>query len=176
MNDGLKQRMIGAIVLVALAIVFIPVVLDENQTRPRDFKVEIPEKPVISLAPIDRPKQPSLAVASSNDNQSGPKPDSPSHETGDSKTSKAELFDESGMPMSWTLQLAAFKEQPNAEALRDNLRKSGYNSYLKIDRTRQPVLSRVFVGPELDYARLLELQKKLKKELQLEGIIVRFLP
>jgi DedD protein len=178
-NDGLKQRVIGAIVLVALAIVFIPIIFDENQTGPSNVELEIPKKPKISMLPIERAKPPELD-AKIVERPKAPTPEVvpalPKETVDTPSIDEAALFDNANMPVSWTLQLGTFKDQNNAETLRDRLRKSGYKAYLKVDRTEKPNLSRVYIGPDLDHKRLSDIQVKLKKEIKLDGIIIRFLP
>ena len=165
--------MVGAIVIVAIAIVFIPIVFDEGRTRPLDIQVNIPEKPVISQVPIEKPKRPTLDVVAASKQASTTSTPKKADSSVEINTKK---FDENKLPMSWSVQLATFKEQKNAGTLRDKLRKSGYKSYLKVENGKKTKLHRVFVGPELDYKRISVLQKKLKKQFKLEGFIVRFQP
>ncbi|WP_370978872.1 SPOR domain-containing protein [Agaribacterium sp. ZY112] len=56
MNDGLKQRIIGALVLVALAIIFVPVIFDKERITPVDRTTQIPKAPDIEVLPLpERP-------------------------------------------------------------------------------------------------------------------------
>lgn len=43
--DGLKQRIIGALVLVSLAVIFVPMVFDEPHTERTSTSIKIPEEP-----------------------------------------------------------------------------------------------------------------------------------
>lgn len=45
MNDGLKQRIIGAAVLLALAVIFVPVIFDKERITPVDRNTQIPIMP-----------------------------------------------------------------------------------------------------------------------------------
>ena len=45
MNDGLKQRIIGAVVLLALAVIFVPVIFDKERITPVDRNTQIPIMP-----------------------------------------------------------------------------------------------------------------------------------
>lgn len=46
MDSALKQRLVGAIVLVALAVIFLPMMLDGSGTSgPREIAIEIPAQP-----------------------------------------------------------------------------------------------------------------------------------
>ena len=55
MNDGLKQRIIGAVVLLALAVIFVPVIFDKERITPVDRKTQIPIMPPI-IAQTDAAK------------------------------------------------------------------------------------------------------------------------
>jgi len=56
MNDGLKQRIIGAMVLVALGIIFLPVLFDKERIAPVDRQTQIPLAP--DIVPSDMPSPP----------------------------------------------------------------------------------------------------------------------
>lgn len=43
--DGLKQRVIGAVVLVSLAVIFVPMLFDEPHTERSSRVIDIPEQP-----------------------------------------------------------------------------------------------------------------------------------
>ncbi|MGC8119019.1 SPOR domain-containing protein [Marinobacter sp. VGCF2001] len=43
--DGLKQRIIGALVLVSLAVIFVPMIFDEPHTQRQSTPITIPEEP-----------------------------------------------------------------------------------------------------------------------------------
>lgn len=54
MEDGLKQRLIGAIVLIALAVIFLPAILDgKKQVQTKSEAVVVPDRPKFEvIAPI----------------------------------------------------------------------------------------------------------------------------
>jgi len=79
-------------------------------------------------------------------------------------------LDAQGVPVAWTLQLAAFKERGNAEGLRDRLLKAGYKAYVR----EKNALTRVFVGPEVQRSQLEQLKVQFQREMKLDGLILRF--
>jgi DedD protein len=82
----------------------------------------------------------------------------------------APAIDQQGVPVAWTLQLASFKDEANARALRKQLIGAGYKVYTQ----RQTDIYRVYVGPELKKERLESLKENLKGEYGLDGMIIRF--
>lgn len=53
MEQNLKQRLVGAVVLISLAVIFLPLVFDGQQQRIDTAPYAIPEKPVISIVAPD---------------------------------------------------------------------------------------------------------------------------
>lgn len=56
--DGLKQRIIGALVLVALAVIFVPMVFDEPHTGRTSTTITIPEEPPFPVVDDPYEQQP----------------------------------------------------------------------------------------------------------------------
>lgn len=62
MEQNLKQRLVGAVVLISLAVIFLPLVFDGQQQRIDTAPYAIPEKPVISIvAPDVKPLEQAVA-------------------------------------------------------------------------------------------------------------------
>ncbi len=55
MNDILKQRLVGALILVALGVVFWPIIFVEPGERPEAEQNRIPPAPAVDAAPIEPP-------------------------------------------------------------------------------------------------------------------------
>ncbi|MAR93172.1 MAG: SPOR domain-containing protein [Pseudomonadota bacterium] len=53
MDQNLKQRLVGAIVLISLAVIFLPLVFDGQQQRIHTEDYEFPEEPVITIEDDD---------------------------------------------------------------------------------------------------------------------------
>ena len=59
MNEHVKQRLVGAVVLVSLAVIFIPMLLDSGEKGGMPlFGSNIPEKPDYQFEPLDSPLEP----------------------------------------------------------------------------------------------------------------------
>jgi DedD protein len=56
-NDILKQRLVGALILVALGVVFWPIIFVEPGERPGMERGRIPPPPIIDTTPIESPEQ-----------------------------------------------------------------------------------------------------------------------
>ena len=157
MDKMLQQRIVGAIVLVALGVIFIPALLDGSGYKSRHQKtVEIPSKPTFPAAdkqsvkpiptPIDKKKK---AVA----------------EKKKEKPAKA--------IQSWALQVGTFDNKKNAIAFRDKLRKKKHTAYVEAARADGKDIFRVRIGPELDKSWLEKIRDMLKKEQKIDAFIVK---
>ncbi|MBJ6137772.1 SPOR domain-containing protein [Marinobacter litoralis] len=55
--DGLKQRIIGALVLISLAVIFVPMIFDEPHSQRKTTSITIPEEP--PFPEVEMPDEPS---------------------------------------------------------------------------------------------------------------------
>ena len=153
--------MIGAILLVALGVIFIPVFLDGSGFKSRNTRsIEVPPEPSFPplsetelkpVQPVHSRQQPAQAAP-----QNRPK-------TGTVAKQKKKAF---------SLQVSTVTIKENAYDLRDKLRKEGYVAYVET-RTKDGKTSyRVRIGPELDKSKLEKMKATIKKEQGLDGFIV----
>ena len=64
MNDILKQRLVGALILVALGVVFWPIIFVEPGSRVEPGQVDIPPPPAVDTTPIEPPRADQWRVSS----------------------------------------------------------------------------------------------------------------
>jgi DedD protein len=57
LNDILKQRLVGALILVALGVVFWPIIFVEPGSQPEAEQARIPPRPEVNTTPIEPPDQ-----------------------------------------------------------------------------------------------------------------------
>lgn len=203
LDRRLKQRIVGALVLVALAVIFLPMLLtrhDEQReiqvnappmpsapavVEPQPQPVEVPEPPAV-VQGVEQPEvsggEPVVVEDASAPAQSRslPPPIAPVPSVGQAPAQPTTArpveptsgLDAAGLPVSWSIQLASLSSRANAEALVQRLRSSGYNGYMRsVDG-----MNRVFVGPVVDRAEATRMRDQLKRQLQLNGFLVRFEP
>ncbi len=181
MDDGLKQRLIGAIVIIAAAIIFIPMIFDDSGSSPADIQVDIPQKPDVPKLEFSKPRQPEVTPEMKAQPEflpetSAANPAAPGAPAGDAANLDSKPAASASGVAGWAVQLGSFEELENSETLRDKLRKAGYKAYIKYRPDRSPVLIQVFVGPELKRSAADHLQNKLQTEFALEGFVVRYEP
>lgn len=180
MNDGFKQRLAGAAILILAAVILIPIFFDGAGYRERQLESTIPMPPVEPerVAITQQNKQlpdTSVAAKPSEPVTIAVMPQKVAEEVAKQKPlikqhDDPPALDQQGVPVAWSLQLASFKDEDNAKGLRRKLIKAGYKVYIR----KTGDLVRVFVGPDIQKLRLTELQQSIQKEFGLDGIIVRF--
>lgn len=173
-DSPLLQRIVGAAVLVALGVIFIPALLDGSGYRQRQLqKIEVPDKPAFpplrqkTVAPIASPvKKPATpAKPSAASAAGGEKPARKSLTQKRRDHHKAAIH-------AYALQVGTFSKRENAERLRDRLRKAGYAAFVAPEVESNGQRFKVRIGPELEKSRLLAIQKKLRKSMKLKGYVV----
>ncbi len=168
MHAKLKQRLVGATVVSALAIIFLPMLFDEqiNVTQTEDFS--IPEFPKdFENDNLVIPKR--VTVGES---------EQPTRDKKIAKTKaipKVAKSKQSDKALSaWVVQAGSFSDVKNANQLRDKLRKAGYPAFVEAVDGKQKSMFRVRVGPELDRNRAQRYLKKLNEMFAIEGLVVAY--
>ena len=199
MNQGAKQRIVGTAVLLALALIFLPIIFDGEGSYQAPVSSRIPEAPIISILPeptqsrpvivgnVDtiEPKapetvslieevaelveEPSAAIATQETVN-----DVEITESGPIFSREVPQLSDAGLPQGWVVRLGSFSDSENASNLVTRLQDAGYKAYSRVMRSSQEALTGVFVGPWLDRGQVNEYQQKLQEEFNLAGLVVRY--
>ncbi len=195
MDERLKERLVGAAVLVSLAVIFVPMVLEGPvREAPAPRAAPPPPQPGFSsqIIPLGAPATPLLdedrarreARAEAPEPVAEPSPERavqgrPAPAPAEPPpAAQAAPRAPPGAPAagleSWAVQLGSFSNAANAAALRDRLRRKGYDAYLETVRGKRRTVTRVYVGPELERAAARRLRDRLFAETRLKGLVVRY--
>ena len=204
MNDVLKQRLVGALILVALGVVFWPIIFVEPGERPGVEQVRIPPRPQVDTTPIEPPERAGLrpsealqapptvpaegpdgdiaetTAAPAADEETGspavaPEPAPPIARTRTSPPEKPEL-DSDGVPIAWILQVASVSSDSKAEELRQQLQALDHKAYVKKVTREGRSLYRVYVGPKFERARLETIQADIDARFGVKSMVMRYYP
>ena len=162
MESGLKQRIIGALVLVVAAVIFLPMLLS-GQDETVQVEVDVPPAPLMDdsdIAPAVPPTLPEPApvpeIPAAPEGQPVAEPEQeialiepPPAVTSPPVEAPA---DPAPPPVAasggdWVVQQASFSSQSNAESFRQTLAGQGYNAYVRAAEVGGKQMHRVFVGP-----------------------------
>ena len=175
MERALKERIIGAVVLVILAVLVVPVfldgppeegeivservllpgqeaqktqtvVLERDRTEPVPAAAQTEPEPEPE-AEVSKP-EPEPAVSKTQPEPVVSKPEPEPVESKPAPTpSQPAAASATGM---WAVQLGSFSNKENAEKLASELRKQGYAAFLSQVETSSGVMHRVRIGPQKD--------------------------
>ena len=163
--------------LVALAVIILPDVLDgEKITRQQQFAT-MPLQPQLAERPFSSP-EPAVRLKRSDESE-------PSvveiAETAVIESSN-EIANPTDQPLpqfkdsAWVLQLGVFRNAVNVNELISKIRKAGYPAFSKPKTPVQGQPTWVYVGPELDKEKLLTKITELKNLTGLNGTIYPYNP
>jgi len=180
MNDGFRQRLVGALVLICMAVILWPIVFS-NSIRPVvDRQTQIPTMPQLEKYAIPEPQKPKGVEPVNTDIIEEP-PKTVAKEQSVVEQSRAAVkqeiaLDKRGLPVSWTLQVASLSQLKSAQDLVKQLKKEGYKSYSTTVNVDNKKAFRVFVGPKFKKPELEKIRKKIDKAHKVSSQIVRYKP
>lgn len=179
MDNQLKQRIVGAVVLVTLGVIFIPALLDGSGYRSRQIQeIEIRDKPEFpplsqtNLKPIPTPVETNRGDTAGNDSAADDKAPGKAPVKASGASGPAAQAGKQAPIQSFALQVGTFENEPNAVKLRDKLRKAGYSTYVQVAESDGKTSYKVRVGPNLERAQLENSKKQLAEKFRLDGYIV----
>ena len=153
MDRRTRERLIGAVVLVALAVIALPPLLDGEGVTELPSSVPEPPPPIEVPLPDEREAAEVRARAEAS----------------------ARL--EADGRFGWAVQVGSFARRENALALRARLRAEGHPAFVEPYAGEGGVRAwRVRVGPEPTRAEAEALRARLARALGLEGIVVAHEP
>lgn len=184
MEVRVRERLIGALVLVAIVVLIVPAVL-KGPERVREETPSVPTRTVI--VPLGD------AAAPAQDDDLIPEPDAPAPgpatppaeppaepsvparrdvaapvaEASPPAASRATESASELAPVTtpaWAVQLGAFSTRDKADGLVSDLRRRGYAAFVLEYRASGKVLHRVRVGPEQDRERAVAIAERLRKD------------
>lgn len=193
MEQQLKQRLVGAVVLVSLAVIFIPFILEgpDDELTPR--YQELPEAPQIDYnasielpLPAARPSagKPSPvvqeeaaveapAVVPDPPPAAGPVPEpAPPAPAPPPEPAIAPQQPDTAVPPGWYAQVGSFSQHENASGLRDALSKAGHKAHVQQAATGSGHSYRVLVGPSASREAATRVLDKLAAGMQLQGLVI----
>jgi DedD protein len=198
MDQMLKQRLIGAIVIIALAVIFIPMILEgpDDELSPRTQAMPPPPtidyQSEVELPVPEESTEPSESFADTTMEQEASAIPEPPISQAEVVTIEAEVPAKQAEPAvakstspaipslaatsitqdGWILQVGSFSQRANALSLRDRLMKSGYQASVKDVKAAGGTIHRVLVGPVSDRPAAEKLRDKLASEQKLTAMVL----
>lgn len=195
MATAFQNRLVGTIIVVALAVIFLPEVLDGEKRRSQDRFEVIPERPqmkdvvateefpfdevqssvtreieIVNEVPVDEEATTitteQIEIDSTINSTGNRTVQSTSEPVMEPKKETAQA--------GWVVQLGSFRHQKNVRELLRKLEQAGYRVFTRPIQTSSGRLTKVFVGPDLDQSKLQKAVPHLKEITGLQGRISPF--
>lgn len=198
MNPLIKQRLVGTVVLVALGVVFWPLIFDSPDLHDPIVLQPMPEKPVIDQTPIAPPESFESVVREAL--PQAPMTDPGVQRAADESTrtdtaasdlrslrdaeeisgatelsDESELVDEQGLPVFWVLQVATVGSSERADELVAGLQERGYRAFSKRYVRVDDEMHRVQIGPNIDRERLMQMKPQIDSILSVDSQVLRYI-
>lgn len=182
MASPLQNRIVGSVILIALAVIILPELLDGKPRQQQEQFEAMPLQPDVAVeaAAVAR-------IPTSEDFSSGPElaepveltaENAPNISTNDEATpslAKAPTKASLAEP-GWVIQLGVFSNQESVDRLINQLQQAGFPAYREATQSNGRALTKLLVGPSLVKSELEQQLPQLKKLTQLNGTIIRFEP
>ena len=200
MDPLFRQRLVGTLVLVALGIVFWPLIFVTPETREPIVLQPMSQRPAIDQTPIPEPESYESSVSPQLPER--PKNPSPLQEAADIQTqtdaegsalaalpdsgsvaapqprvappSGDPLIDEQGLAIFYVLQVATVGSASRANELVEGLQARGYKAfstrYVRVDEE----LFRIQIGPNAERAPLMRIKPEVDAVLKVDSQILRY--
>ena len=200
MDQNTKQRLVGIAVIFALAVIFLPMVLDGSGVRKAGLEVVIPAQPLIESNPEFEQKivelharvealpklQPQFVDEKSSpdenlierDQEQAPEPaqasDVPVYESVQKEPDVSTTTTRVGGD-TWVLQVGSFKDRSKALTQRDKLRKSNIAAvFIELFKIDNHSSYRVRLGPFPSREKSKIAQNKIKAKHNIDGLIMKY--
>ncbi|MEX0900583.1 MAG: SPOR domain-containing protein [Gammaproteobacteria bacterium] len=155
MDPLLKQRMVGTAVLVGLAVIFVPMILDGP--------VEQNAEPAHSVGmPLELPAQPEEATPGAIEPPASTPTDAP--------VESAPPETEAGA--GWAVQLGSFSAAGNAEALARKVSDAGFAAFVQRVQVDNGTMYRVRIGPLVDRDAATALAARVTRTTEERAVVV----
>lgn len=193
MNEVVKQRLVGALILLALGVIFWPIIFVQPGSEQLAREGGVPPRPEVSTQPLEPPDSSGLRSsetiqieAAEADVEDVPgAAQQPAADLADaaavSERARSEppqelVLDADGVPVAWILQVASVSDADKAEALRQRLLALEQKAYVQKISSDGRTYHRVYIGPKFEQAKLEALQPQIDAEFGVTSMLRRYVP
>lgn len=158
MDQKIKERIFGALIIIALGVIFLPMLFPGNKVVDKPFERTVSPPMNIKHDVVPPAEVAQLQKEIKQERPVMPKPSPQLQEK------------------AFVVQLATFANKDNAKALAIKLQNQGYPAYVQQVPGKEDALTWVLVGPKVDKHEAVKLQEKLQAQFKLKGMVVSYQP
>lgn len=196
----LRQRLVGALVLTALGVLFWPIIFVDQAVRTPAERLVIPTTepfeplPQRQLESFDWPQDivdvdpdPQASIAEGEVEADARKTSAfldgevdivvaePSGNPREEAPATPDL-DDKGLPIAYTLQVVSMASRNDADKVSQKLKSLNYKAYVVEVERPEGVRYRVYVGPKYEKAALAPVKRAVDEALSVDSMVVRYWP
>lgn len=196
-----KHRILGAVIVVSLAVIFVPMILNRHSAPPSGA-AQIPPGPAepetkivvtpitprapaapapqyaVSREPVPASppvaKQAAAAVAAPVHESAVPKPAATPKPAPVKVSAKPTESRPADIKAGWVVQVGTFSNTANASRLEEQLKKHGHPVSVERVNLASGKASRLRVGPFRDKAQAVKAQGQIQKETGVQGVVLAY--
>ena len=173
MDSTLKYRIVGASVLLSLAVIFIPMILDgSGQEAVTKIEMEMPPEPTLVFSD-EMERQVQTPAPEHTNSEENFVEMHPATDPAKNIVPEVTVNDKTGSELlSWVVQVGAFGEQEKAASMQNQLVEAGFDALVEVGSNKGKEYFRVKVGPVISQDAATQIRDKLRKDLKLETAFV----
>jgi len=165
MDKALKQRMVGAAVLVSLGVIVLPVIFDREGTKTAYPDIPAPPPRPLVAEPIEIDTSEIVLSQAAKAPADTAQTFTPQKVDGGVDTNDLS---------AWVVQLDSFAKKNNAVELTQNLQDDGFNAFIEPVQRDSATLHRVRIGPVMTLDRANAIREQLKAKHQRNSVVMRY--
>jgi DedD protein len=164
-SKGLKQRIVGALVLGALGLIILPALFDFTAPSRIDRTTKLPPAPEISAVTVVKAERPAAVTSDVLDNAIF---DVSKLIAATADEAPTALNDQS-LPKRWYIKVGSFGNKANADSALTRLRNQGFKAFVNTLDQQGDRLYEIWVGPNIDKRRATADQVNIDKLLKVKS-------
>lgn len=176
MKQSTQTGIALTVLIVALGLIFLPMILDPRDAAQPQLPSRIPPPPPVPVLPEPVQSRPVILSNTPAINLSEEERAVEDARTGDATDGWREIpiLDERGLPRGWSLRVGLFPREDEARQLLSRLLEAGYRAYIREQRGGPGASLAVLVGPWLGRDTARDYQDRLAAEFGITGVILPF--
>ena len=180
MKQNTRTGIALTVLILALGLIFLPMIFDPRDTVQPQLPSRIPPPPSVPVLPEPVQSRPVILSNTPAINVPAEARAVEDARGGDASNEAANVWrempilDERGLPRGWSLRMGLFPGDDEAQQLLSQLLEAGYRAYVREQRTGAGSTRAVLVGPWLGRDTARDYQDRLTRELGITGVILPF--
>ncbi|VAX09002.1 hypothetical protein MNBD_GAMMA26-2243 [hydrothermal vent metagenome] len=171
----MKKRLVGAIVLASLVVIFVPMLLEDEPVVALGITAtNIPPEPKTEFPSHVVPEESRVPLVAAESIIEAVSPAVPTREEQSAKQQPKPVPKARVGLSAWVIQVASFGQRENADKLVKRLQAMKFDAFQEQASIGGKTVFRVRVGPEVDHKKAESMRDLIEKNVQLQGKVERY--